>query len=306
MIAVLLAGAVAGLGLYVLIRVFIQPRPGIAATLARIDTGRRGQVGFTASAADPDRKVGLVDRARFNIGAWLEAEAAARGWQFHRLQTDLAVLNRSFAYHMGTKVLLGLGALVWFPLMWAILAVGGIGRPAFSPLVLTIVGTVLAFKLPDLVLGGEAERRRRDFRHVVGSFLDLVAMNLAGGRGLPEALMAASSVGDHWAMARIRQALSNARVIGVTPWEGIAGLGRELGIDELRDLASALALAGDEGAKIRLSLMARAESLRRKELADVEGLAGERSQSMLVAQLLICAAFLLFLAYPSVSLLMQS
>ncbi len=44
--------------------------------------------------------------------------------------------------------------------------------------------------------------------------------------------------------------------------------------------------------------MARAESMRRKELADVEGQAGERSQSMLVAQLLICAAFLLFLAYP--------
>ena len=45
--------------------------------------------------------------------------------------------------------------------------------------------------------------------------------------------------------------------------------------------------------------MARAESMRRKELADVEGQAGENSQSMLVAQLLICAAFLLFLAFPA-------
>ena len=131
-------------------------------------------------------------------------------------------------------------------------------------------------------------------------------MNLAGGRGLPEALMAASSIGDHWAMARIRQALSNARVIGITPWEGVSRLGRELGVDELRDLASALALAGDEGAKIKLSLMARAESMRRKELADVEGQAGERSQSMLVAQLLICASFLLFLAYPATSQILNS
>ena len=52
--------------------------------------------------------------------------------------------------------------------------------------------------------------------------------------------------------------------------------------------------------------MARAESMRRKELADVEGQAGERSQSMLVAQLLICASFLLFLAYPATSQILNS
>ena len=69
----------------------------------------------------------------------------------------------------------------------------------------------------------------------------------------------------------------------------------------MRDLASALALAGDEGAKIRASLMARAESLRRKELADVEGSAGESSQSMLLAQMLIALAFLIFLVYPALA-----
>ena len=41
--------------------------------------------------------------------------------------------------------------------------------------------------LPTVQLRGVAADRRRDFRHVVSSFLDLVAMNLAGGRGVPEA-----------------------------------------------------------------------------------------------------------------------
>ncbi|HET6738013.1 MAG TPA: type II secretion system protein, partial [Kribbella sp.] len=91
----------------------------------------------------------------------------------------------------------------------------------------------------------------------------------------------------------------NARLIGITPWDAMARLGEDLGVEELRDLASALALAGDEGAKIRSSLLARAASLRRKELADVEGKAGERSQSMLVAQLVMIAAFFLFLAFPA-------
>ena len=35
-------------------------------------------------------------------------------------------------------------------------------------------------------------------------------------------------------------------------------------------------------------------------MAESEGEAGERSQSMLVAQLLICSAFLVFLAFPAV------
>jgi Flp pilus assembly protein TadB len=300
MIAVMLAGALVGLGVFLLIRVFIRPRPGVAATLARIDAGRRATAPspiFADTSTEPSR----LERARLNLGSRLEAEASARGWKFEKSRSNLAIMNRPFAVHLGTKVLLGIAALLWMPAVMTILEMGA----TFST-VITLAAAVFAFFIPDLALRKEAEARRRDFRHVVGSFLDLVAMNLAGGRGLPEALMAASSIGDHWAMARIRQALSNARVIGITPWEGVSRLGRELGVDELRDLASALALAGDEGAKIKLSLMARAQSMRRKELADVEGQAGERSQSMLVAQLLICASFLLFLAYPATSQILNS
>lgn len=305
MMLIMLAGATAGLGLYLLVKVFVQPAPGVAATLARLDAGRRGTP-QPVGRAQPDVRLGGIDRARLNIGSRLEAESAARGWQFAKVRLDLAIMNRPFSLHLGTKVLLAVGALVWLPLMAGVLRLIGPNLGTTTPAILTLAGAAMAFFLPDLTLRKEAEERRRHFRHVVGSFLDLVAMNLAGGRGLPEALMAASSVGDHWAMARIRQALSNARVIGVTPWDGVSRLGSELGVEELRDLASALALAGDEGAKIRHSLMARAESMRRKELTDVEGQAGERSQSMLVAQLLICAAFLLFLAYPATSQILAS
>jgi hypothetical protein len=47
-----------------------------------------------------------------------------------------------------------------------------------------------------------------------------------------------------------------------------------------------------------------ATSLRRRELADQQGEAGERSQSMLVAQMLLCLAFLIFLMYPAVRTLL--
>jgi Flp pilus assembly protein TadB len=134
----------------------------------------------------------------------------------------------------------------------------------------------------------------------VGSFLDLVAMNLSGGRGVPEALQSAADLSDGWAMVRIRDTLLTARLHGVTPWAALGELGDEIRIDELRDLAAALALVAEDGAKVRESLAARASSLRRRELAEVEGKAGERSQSMLVAQLLLALGFLVFLLYPAI------
>lgn len=294
MIGALVAGAAVGLGVLLLVLVLSRPVPGVAATLNRID--RRAERSLTASAAKGID--GTLDGLRENLGGRFEAFAASRGWNFVRMRTDLAVMNRTVTQHMGNKVLLALAAFVWFPgVVW----LTGFANGAAVPLVLALLAGVAGFMLPDLALHQEAEKRRRDFRHVTGAFLDLVAMNLAGGRGLPEALTAASSFGDHWGMVRLRQALSNARIMGWTPWEGIGRLGRDLGVDELRDLASALALAGDEGARIRSSLMSRAESMRRKEMVDVEGAAGESSQSMLMAQLLMCVAFLVFLAYPAVS-----
>jgi hypothetical protein len=99
-------------------------------------------------------------------------------------------------------------------------------------------------------------------------------MNLSGGRGVPEALMAASEIGDGWAFWRIRDALANARITGQTPWQALGVLGEEVQVSELKDLSAALSLVAEDGAKVRESLTARAVSLRRRELADLEGTSG--------------------------------
>jgi len=63
-------------------------------------------------------------------------------------------------------------------------------------------------------------------------------------------------------------------------------------------------LGPEDGAKVRESLATRAASLRRRELAELQGQAGERSQSMLVAQMLLAGAFLIFLIYPAVRVML--
>ena len=99
----------------------------------------------------------------------------------------------------------------------------------------------------------------------------------------------------------VRDALDVARLRGDTPWAALGRLGTQLRIDELRDLSAALALVAEDGAKIRESLGARASSMRRRDLSDAEGKAGENSESMLVAQLVVAMGFIVFLVYPALT-----
>ncbi|GAA4518866.1 MULTISPECIES: type II secretion system F family protein [Nonomuraea] len=299
MVEGVLAGGLAGLGLFLLVRAIFPARPGLVARLLALDAVRESTDAPRISLLLPEESVGAFRRG---LGARLAALYAARGWEARSVRADLALVGRSFEGFLATKALLAASGLLAFPLLFGWLLLMGWGASPAVPFWVAVLAAAVFFFLPDLQVRKEAAARRRDFRHVVGAFLDLVSMNLAGGRGVPEALMMAVSVsGDqpNWAMARIRDALSGARIVGITPWQALGQLGEEINIDELRDLSAALGLVADDGAKVRSSLTARAATLRRRELAEIEGRAGERSQSMLVAQLLLCAGFVIFLSFPA-------
>lgn len=295
MIGPMLAGSMAGVGLLFLVLAVRPARPGLAATLQRLDAAR--------DVADPGFALARPEGAETGftalIGRRLAAWAGQRGYKLNRVKQDLAMTNKTLETHLATKVMLAALGLLLLPIVALVLFLVGLELPVGIPLAGGLAIGALFFFLPDVSLRSEAASQRRDFRHAVGSFLDLVAMNLSGGRGVPEALTSAAAIGGGPSISRIRDTLAFARLQGLTPWAALGRLGLEVGLDELVDLSSALALVADDGAKVRQSLAARAASMRRKELAEGEGEAGERSQTMLVAQLLLCAAFLIFLAYPA-------
>jgi Flp pilus assembly protein TadB len=297
----LLIGGITGLALFLAIFALIPRRVSLSGRIAAFDAG-----GAAARHDRPAAVDGNESALTKKLGGILERFCAEQGWQFPSLRASLRLTGRSFEAYLGTKALLGLFGLVFPLLIVAVLSVVGVHLPIVVPVWIALVFALVFFFLPDLELRQEVEKRRRDFRHAIGAFLDLVAMNLSGGRGVPEALLAASEIGEGWAFWRIRDALSNARITGQTPWQALGELGAEVRVDELRDLAAALSLVAEDGAKVRESLSARAVSLRRRELADLEGQAAERSQSMLVAQMLMAGAFLIFLVYPAVQVLMNS
>ena len=307
MTAALFFGALVGLGIFCLVRVFLRPKPGVAQMLARIQRGQRSMSTHTTTAYESGGALDRRARSVFtSLSDRLEVLAAERGWELGRQRADLALMGRTRGTHLAMQVTTAFGLFLLAPFVWTVMRVAGVPLPSAIPAVAAVLFAVFGFLLPDLALRSEATARRRDFRRSVGVFLDLVAMNLAGGRGLPEALLAAASVGDHWSMIRIRQALANARLYGTTPWAALGALGEEINVDELKELSGALVLAADDGAKIRSSLSARAATLRRRELTQAEGEEGEKSQSMLVAQMLISTAFLLFLGYPAVAQLLKA
>ena len=296
---ILLGGALSGAGVLMLVLILAPPAIQPAAALAELDSQRDER-----RLRQEARRLNPRERA---LPDWLDAlgyRAAAllrrTGIDLGGLSSDLSVLGRSLERHLVTSLLLG---LLGFGAPLLITALGALaGRPMGSlPLLACLVLGAAMAALPTARLRSRAAQARRDFRHVVGSFLDLVSMSLGAGRGVPEALDAASTLSDDPAMARIRDALAAARLRGETPWAAMGRLGETLRIDELRDLSAALALVAEDGAKIRESLSARATSMRRRELADAEGRAGENSESMLVAQLVIAIGFIVFLVYPALS-----
>lgn len=286
-------GAVVGLGVYLLIRALIPGRRGAAVTVAQIDALR--ELGPYSVDLGSGRRT-----LREVVGRRMAEFYARQGWQQRSLRADLSILDRSWEAFLATKIGLAAYGFVVVPLLYGLLWILGAHLAVLIPVWLSLLVAAGFFMLPDLEVRARAKERREDFRRVVSAYLDLVAMNLAGGRGLPEALMSAAEISDGWAVRRIRNTLSDARLSGQTQWTALSGLGQAIGIDELIDLGHALALTADDGAKIRSSLTSRAETMRR-ELSEIEGKAGQKSQSMLVAQVLLCTGFLVFLIYPAIT-----
>ena len=169
--------------------------------------------------------------------------------------------------------------------------------PAGITLLFALGGAVL----PTLGLHQEAEKRRRSFKHALGAYLNLVGVNVAAGRGVEGALETAAATGQGPAFAAIRQALYRAKVTGQTPWAGLDRLGTELGIDELRELAATVSLAGGVGAKVRESLAAKAATLRKRGLADIQSAANAANERMAMPVVLLVVGLIVFIGYPAIA-----
>jgi tight adherence protein C len=309
MTASIALGIVAGLGILAMVAALRPKREALAVSLRVLD-GDSSFVGRQRAFRHPQEleDMGIpfiARRARASLRFWLGSGAASAarrmpsGWE--RLRVDLACTNcdiETLAEQCAISALAG--ALLPF-LAWALLVLRGVHTPLTLPVWVGVIGAVVGALLPMLALRTNATKSRRNARRTVGCFLDLVVLALAGGLGIEGALHAAAAISDSPVSIRLVRALEVARDSGRTPWEALAALGRELGVIELVELASAVSLAGTEGARIKSTLAAKAASIRRHELAEAETDANTITDRLFIPGVLLLVGFLLFIGYPAVA-----
>jgi tight adherence protein C len=272
----------------------------LRATVPSLESIARSANRPVRSAQSTEEPGGVMIRVG-HIGMRSQAGASLQGHpRWILLQAPLAITGTTPEQLIG-RAILGVGAaLIVPPLLWALAAGAGLSLSLLAPFVVAVVLVPAAVFLPFAMLLENAKQRRRHFRIVIGTYVDLVVLSLAGGVGIEGALVAAAEVSPDWATRRISKALALARDTGEPAWDALQVLGVELGVVELVELAATLQRAGTEGARVRQSLSARAVSLRRHEQAEAESAANATTERLFLPGALLLLGFLVFIGYPAV------
>ena len=284
MMVPLLLGLACGVGLWLIV-VALRPRP-VPLAQALADLHRTPTPAGPVSAGPVTGKV-------------LEV-LAALGIRTPQREQQLALAGITAEVWARDKLIGATGGLAVPLAVWAALTTIGIQVPAAVGL-LVLAGAVAGFVLPDLKLKEQLAQRRKAFQYALSAYLDLVNVILAGGGGIETALVAAADAGDGWAFARLRHALHRAQRINQPLWTAFDDLGAELGVPELRDLASSIGLAGAQGARIRASLAVKADTLRSHQIAETEAAAEATTERMNLPTAVLLLGFLIFIVFPAVT-----
>jgi Flp pilus assembly protein TadB len=279
---VIVAGLLSGLGAWLAVRELAPSGPSLRAAVERLETDR-------SLAGHQDERSslrGLAGSLRTAV-PWLPVPAA-----------DLRLLGQETDEWLASKLAFGLAGLALIPVVGALYVLAGHNLPWTIPVAGSLAVGAALFFAPDLVTRVNAAEKRRDFRHALTSYLDLVALERGAGAAPTEALEAAARVGGGWTFERIAAALDEARKATRPPWEALSQLAGDTGVQELADLAEIAAIAGNDGARILDTLGARAESMRAEALAATKAQAGARSTTMVLPIAMLAGGFLVLLIYP--------
>ncbi|MGW5053955.1 type II secretion system F family protein [Actinokineospora sp. NPDC004072] len=291
MIAYIALGIGSGIGLWALAVYLFPPRPALGKVLAH------------ASAPPDSAPILVTDDTGWaaRLGRPAVTPLSALGLPGPRMAKDLAVIGRSISIHLAEKAALAVAGLLLPALLTVVLTVAGLGPGFEFPIIAGIVLSAVGFVVPDLQVRSEAAKLRAGFRHALSAYLDLVWITLAGGAGIDSALGDSATIGRGWAFEQIRRALDTARLTRTTPWATLRRLGEELDVTELAELSASISLAGTEGAKVRISLAAKAAALRTHHITEAEGDAQAATERMSMPVMALFLGFLAFIAYPALT-----
>lgn len=281
-----IAGSMCAIGLLVLLRGAFPARPDLKTRLAQFN-----EHDFATDYSSDSLLQSLATTLLQTV----------KGTNTEQLMSDLSVTNTSFD-EIAMKKLRAAGALSAFMVFAGFLF--GFLNNGMTVIVVVLLGAVGGYFVPDGELKKEAAARRIEFSKALTAFITLLASSISGGGGINTAMTDAAAMGSGWVFEKLRDALGEAKLSGVSPWVMLDALGRQLQVMPLVELAGSLTLAGANGARVTETLQSRAESARDKELSEVRAEAERKSSSLGAPVGMMLLAWALFMAYPAVLNLM--
>ena len=153
-----------------------------------------------------------------------------------------------------------------FPLFLSVLKVfTNLGLSINIACFMALVASLSGLVLPWYILRKEAAETRTSYLESIGTFLNIVELNLASGKGLEEAVNNSVDLGRSGIFALMKNSITESVDSGVPIWEGLSNLGEKIGLSELSEIGATLNLSGSEGAKIRESISQKSQA-QQKEL----------------------------------------
>lgn len=284
----MLAGIVVGLGLLLVVRELVPSTPHLKSAIARLTA--------EPVTESPAQMAGLEAR----LGHALATRVVDRRWA-RTPWRDLAVLQVTPAAWFGQKALFALVGLLFPPLMAVAVALVGVDLPWALPGAGSVLLANVLWFVPDVEVRSRATAARAEFARAVTAYIDLTALERAGGTGTTQSLENAASIAHSWVFQRIREALHRARWSGEPPWRALSELSEELGVPELDDMADIMRLSGEEGVAVQGNLRARSRSMRSAMLAREQARANADSERMVIPVALLGLLFLCLLAFPALA-----
>lgn len=285
----ILLGALAGLGIFLIVRGLVPSTPALGPALAHLHgpaVGGRGAVTAGRSSAFH----GSSALAASPLLSWIRPPIV-----------ELRLTGQTVDRYLLEKIGYSLFGLIFPALLSTFLPTIGISLPWPVP---TVVGLGLAvgmFFLVDANIRQKAASAREEFRRAVATYLTLVGLVRYGGAGAVESLENAAQIGDGWVFDRIRDALADARYANEAPWARLRQVSVEIGVPDLGDVGDIMGLVGDQGAQVYQTLLARAQSLRVALRTKEQQRAATATTLMYVPTSLLLMVFLVLIGYPALS-----
>lgn len=222
-----------------------------------------------------------------------------------RQQQLLRLQSKSIAEFYADKVVMSivgaaLPALVGFAWGWMT------GRPTWWPAGLALIGLVVGYFAPDLLLRRSGATTQSRAVESLLVFIDLVTLERLANASATEALQSAASLSDVPLFVQIRTALERARLEQQSPYGELRRLADELDLPELKDVADVMQL-DESGAALSGTLRARVRELRNAHLTREQIAAGAAAEGMTIFMTIPALIFgMIFLGAAMLTLLFEA